>query len=181
LYAGLPRPLGGNDGRAEALLAQWLRIHPYAAGLARLRFDVARNLPRQAQAHAEAFVMAFPDSARPVGELAIAYQRTARFVDAWRTIDRGLARWPADPRLLFALGRAASETGERTEQGESALRQVIAGDSGADDLLRANAHYRLGTLLERRGARAAARAEYEGALLLAPRLADAKRALARLR
>jgi Flp pilus assembly protein TadD len=96
-------------------------------------------------------------------------------------IDRGLARWPDDPRLLFALGRGAAETGERLARGESALRRVIAAEHGVDDQLRANARYRLGRILERRGDRVGARAEYDGALALAPTLRDAKAARERVR
>ena len=181
LYAGLPRVAGGDARKAEALLARWLRIHPYAAGLARVRFDVARDLRTEAVAHAAELARTFPDSVRPVAELAIAYQRASRFADAWRTIDRGLARWPDEPRLLFALGRAAAESGDRQEHGERALRRVIAAASGADDQLRANARYRLGTILARRGDRVTARAEFEGALALAPTLRDARAALERIR
>jgi tetratricopeptide (TPR) repeat protein len=181
LYAQLPGVAGGDDRRAEALLARWLRIHPYAAGLARVRFDLARGFPARAVEDAGSLVRAFPDSARPLAELAIAHQRASRFADAWAAIDRGLARWPAEPRLLFALGRAAAETGERLEAGERALRRVASAGSGVDQQLRANARYRLGVILARRGDRAGARAEYEAALALAPTLRDAREALERVR
>jgi predicted Zn-dependent protease len=181
IYAQLPSVLGGDPARADALLARWLRIRPYAAGLARVRFDVARNLPQQALADATALAQAFPDSARAHYEVAIAYQRTARPAESWPVIDRGLARWPDDSRLLFALGRGAAETGERLARGESALRRVIAAEHGVDDQLRANARYRLGRILERRGDRVGARAEYDGALALAPTLRDAKAARERVR
>jgi Flp pilus assembly protein TadD len=181
LYARLPRVAGGDERKAEALLARWLRIRPYSAGLARVRFDVARGLLPDAVAHAAELARAFPDSARPMAELAIALQRAGRFAEAWQAIDRGLARWPDEPRLLFALGRAAAESGDRSERGERALRQVITPGSGADDQLRANARYRLGVILARRGDRAAARVEYEAALALAPALRDARVALERLR
>jgi tetratricopeptide (TPR) repeat protein len=181
-YARLPRILGGDPAKAEALLARWLRIRPYAAGLARVRFDVARNLPGEALTHATALAGAFPDSARAHYELALAYQRASRFADSWLVIDRGLVRWPDDPRLLFAFGRAAAETGARLAAGELALRRVARVRHGVDDdPLRANARYRLGRILERRGDRAGARAEYDAALALAPALRDAKAARARLR
>jgi tetratricopeptide (TPR) repeat protein len=180
-YARLPRVLGGDRARAEALLARWLRIRPYAAGLARVRFDVARNLPEQALTDATALASAFPDSARAHYELALAYQRASRFAESWRVIDRGLVRWPDDPRLLFALGRAAAETGERVAPGELALRRVGRAGHGVDDALRANARYRLGRILERRGDSAGARAEYDAALALAPALRDARAARERLR
>jgi tetratricopeptide (TPR) repeat protein len=183
-YAQLPQVLGGSPARAEALLARWLRIHPYAAGLARVRFDVARNLPEQTIADADALARAFPDSARPLAELALAYQRARRFADAERTAAHGLARWPGDVHLLFAVGRAAAETGERLARGEAALRQVLAtaarGDSAAA-ALRPAAHVRLGAILERAGDREGARAEYEAALAVAPRLRAAREGLERVR
>ncbi|CAA9291373.1 MAG: hypothetical protein AVDCRST_MAG11-140 [uncultured Gemmatimonadaceae bacterium] len=180
-YAQLPAVAGGDRARADALLAQWLRVRPYTAGLARLRFDVARDRPHDALAHAAALARTFPDSARPHAELAIAYQRASRFAEARPMVERALARWPDDPRLLFAVGRAAAETGEQLARGDSALRRVLAAGPGVDDQLRANARYRLGRILERRGDRAGARAEYDSALALAPALRDARTARARVR
>jgi hypothetical protein len=103
-YAQLPGVLGGSPSRAEALLERWQRIHPYTAGLARVRFDVARNLPQQTVADAEALVRAFPDSARPLAELATAYLRVRRLADTEAALTRGLARDPEHPYLLLAAG-----------------------------------------------------------------------------
>jgi len=87
-YAQLPGVLGGSPSRAEALLERWQRMHPYTAGLARVRFDVARNLPQQTVADAEALVRAFPDSARPLAELATAYLRVRRLADTEAALTR---------------------------------------------------------------------------------------------
>ena len=51
-------------------------------------------------------------------------------------------------------------------------------DPGATE---AHAHWRLGMILEKRGDVAGARAEYEAALRLEPKLTDAKRALDRMK
>lgn len=183
-YAQLPAVLGGSAARAEALLGRWERVHPYAAGLARVRFGVARNLPQQTARDAEALVRAFPDSARPLAELAVAYQRLGRFADAERAATAGLARWPADPHLLLAVGRAAAVTGEGLARGERALRELLArtspGDSTATDL-RAGAHLRLGEILERRADSAGAREAFRAALADAPRMRAARAGLERVR
>ena len=181
MYAQLPGIVGGSKSKAEALLARWLRIHPYAAGLARVRFDVARNLSAEATANGQAMVAAFPDSTRPVYELVIAYQRASRFPEARTTVERGLLRWPDEPRLLYAVGRAAAASGEELDRGEAALRRLLANERQLDDPLRANTRYRLGAILERRGDKTGARAEYERALAIIPTLRDAKAGLERVR
>jgi tetratricopeptide (TPR) repeat protein len=183
-YAQLPGVLGGSASRAEALLDRWQRIHPYTGGLARVRFGVARNLPRQTVGDAEALARAFPDSARPLAELATAYQRVQRFADAERVVTRGLARWPEHPYLLLAVGRAAAASGDGMARGESALRRLLALTSAGDSStapLRTAAHLHLGELLERREDRAGARAEFEAALALAPRTRAAREGLERVR
>jgi tetratricopeptide (TPR) repeat protein len=183
-YAQLPGVLGGSPSRAEALLDRWRRIHPYAAGLARVRFGVARNLPQQTVTDAEALVRSFPDSARPLAELATAYQRAGRHADADGAVTRGLARWPQHPYLLLAVGRAAATTGEGLARGESALRTLLALTSPGDSStagLRAGAHLRLGEILERRGDRAGARTAFQASLALAPRTRAARDGLERVR
>jgi tetratricopeptide (TPR) repeat protein len=183
-YAQLPGFLGGSPSRAEALLDRWQRIHPYTGGLARVRFDVARNLPQQTVTDADALVRAFPDSARPLAELALALQRVGRHADAEQAVSRGLARWPEHPHLLLAAGRAAAVTGEGVARGESALRTLLARTSPGDTStagLRARAHLHLGELLERRDDRAGARTEFRAALALAPRTRAAREGLERVR
>ena len=66
------------------------------------------------------------------------------------------------------------------DQGKAALERYIAGSPGPDDPPLANAHYRLGMVLERLGNKAAARVEYQAALRLNPKLDDAKKALNKL-
>jgi cytochrome c-type biogenesis protein CcmH/NrfG len=183
-YAQLPGFLGGSPARAEALLDRWQRIHPYAAGLARVRFDVARDLPQQTVTDAEALARAFPDSARALAELATAYLGVGRAADAEATLARGLMREPEHPHLLLAVGRAAAETGDALPRGESALRTLLARTSPADTsagALRAGAQLRLGQILERRGDRAGARTAFEAALAVAPKSRAAREGLARVR
>ncbi|HEY2164616.1 MAG TPA: hypothetical protein VGH04_11520, partial [Gemmatimonadaceae bacterium] len=82
-----------------------------------------------------------------------------------------------DPWGTYQLGKTAALSGERLEQGEAALRKYIAAarfDPGATE---AHARWRLAMILEQRHDAPHARAEYEAALRLDPKLADAKRAL----
>jgi tetratricopeptide (TPR) repeat protein len=183
-YAQLPGVLGGSPSRAEALLERWRRIHPYAAGLARVRFGVARNLPQQTVTDAEALVRSFPDSARPLAELATAYQRAGRHADAESALIRGLARWPEHPYLLLAVGRAAARRarGWRAASPPCArCSRSRARETAAPRACRAGAHLRLGEILERRGDRAGARSAFQASLALAPRSRAARDGLERVR
>ena len=97
-------------------------------------------------------------------------------------VDRMLARHPDSRPALYALGRLAALSGQRTDEGVRALERYIAmGPPAPGSPSLAHAHYRLGGVHEQRGDRARARAAYETALKLDPGLEDATRALAALR
>ena len=76
---------------------------------------------------------------------------------------------------LYSYGRTASISGQTLEKGEEALRAYIAAPLVSPPV--ANAHYRLGMILERRGDKEGAKREYRTALELNPGYDEAKKAL----
>ena len=112
--------------------------------------------------------------------LGLLYQTQERWDEAFEVFEAVLAAdadaWPA----LYQIGRTAALSGKRLERGAATLRRYIGHTPGSDEPPLANAHYRLGMVLERQGNKAGARAEYQAALKLDPKLNDAKEALKKL-
>jgi tetratricopeptide (TPR) repeat protein len=129
----------------------------------------------------EALIASFPDSATPYSSLTLTYAARQQWDAAWRTIDRWTVAAPDSYSAKYAIGRTAAESGQRSEQGEKALRDYLTHELGPGEPSLAAAHWRLGMILEKRGQRDEARSEYEVALKLDPKLKGAKDGLARVK
>ena len=81
---------------------------------------------------------------------------------------------PGSYRALYQLGRMAALTGQQLERGAAALRQAVTLTPGEGDPARQHTYNRLGQILEAMGDVAGARAAYESALALDPKLEEAK-------
>jgi tetratricopeptide (TPR) repeat protein len=75
----------------------------------------------------------------------------------------------------YAVGRVAAESGQRLDRGAAALARYLAYQPKPGEPSLASAHWRLGAVREAQGQREAARAEYEAALRLDPKLRGAAR------
>jgi tetratricopeptide (TPR) repeat protein len=67
--------------------------------------------------------------------LALAQRSLGRPLEARRTIERGLERWPSDPGLLASLAALCELAGEHERVLEILEARVAAGDCAAEDLL----------------------------------------------
>ena len=80
-------------------------------------------------------------------------------------------------------GRLAGATGQQLARGERLLREVLTAPAWEVNQYRpskASVHYRLGVVLAKAGKRSEARAAYEAALRLDPKLKSAREALSQL-
>ena len=82
--------------------------------------------------------------------------------------------------LLYYLGNAAAKSGQQLDRGEAALKEYLRSTPAANEPPLFAAHWRLGTLYEKKGHKDAARAEYEAALKLSPQFPPALAALKKL-
>jgi Tfp pilus assembly protein PilF len=96
-------------------------------------------------------------------------------------LDERLRAKPNEPITLYQVGRTASLSGENLDHGEQALKAYLAGPIPERGPEPAHAHYRLGTIYEKKGAKDLAREEYRTALQLNPRHQEARKALANLK
>lgn len=127
---------------------------------------VAGGSLAKARAHADAISRI--DPVRGGAWLAAIYVREERFEEALAASDAALAARPDDYLALFALGRTVSESGQRLEDGERALRRCLEKVPTPSEPTRAAVFHRLGLIAERRGDAAAARAAFRSSLAQEP-------------
>lgn len=179
-YLQAPGFVGGSKDKARAMAIEIKRRNPYRGAFAVA--NVCGNAKDMACVEREMqFVAsAYPDSVAVHSQLAAFYTNAKQYDKAFAVIDRRLKVKPNEPGILYALGRTASISGQNLERGEQALKAYIASPVEGGPAP-ANAHYRLGLIAVKKGEKAIARAEYQTALQLNPRLEDARKALAALR
>ena len=180
-YAAAPGFLGGGAAKARAQVEEIRRRDPYLGEVRAgdLLWDDHR-LPEAKSVFQEAVRL---DPRRPEarGRLGTIYLEEKQYPQAFAEWDALLSGDPARPHGLYGLGKTAALSGQRTGEGENALRAFLRLPGAADpeDPSPARAHLYLGMLLDRRGDRDAARREYETALRLDADLAEARQALSR--
>ncbi|GJG87159.1 hypothetical protein tb265_23400 [Gemmatimonadetes bacterium T265] len=179
-YLLAPGILGGSADKARRE-AQEIRVrNPYRGGIAFAQIAGHENDLPAATRELDALTRQFPDSTAPYVALATGYAERKLWTDAWDVADRFARALPDAPVGLYLVGRLAAESGEQLDRGAAALSQYLQTTPRAGDPPLAVAQWRLGAIEERRGKPDAARAEYEAALRLDPKLAGAREALGRL-
>jgi tetratricopeptide (TPR) repeat protein len=180
-YMYAPSIAGGGMDKARAEAEVVRGLSSYRGALLRAQIELHDKQNAVAEAEYLGLVGAYPDSAAPFTSLVGLYQSEKRYADAFAAVDRRLAAKPHDDWGTYSLGRTAALSGLRLDDGAAALRRYIAAGRFQPSASEAHAHYRLGMILELQHDAAGARAEYERAVQGDPNLADAKKALARLR
>lgn len=178
-YLQAPGFLGGGKDKAKAMAHEIKARNPYrgAASLVRVCSD-AKDQPC-IERELNFLISSFPDSSVGYAQFAIFYTNNKQFDKAFAIIDKRLSMKPNDPAGLYSYGRAASVSGMNLDRGEQSLKGYIAAPIPTGPPV-ANAHYRLGLILDKKGDKAGARAEYQAALRIDPGQQDAKKALAAL-
>ncbi len=119
------------------------------------------------------------------GRIAFAtlYVGEKRYAEALAQFDEVLATSPDDYTALYQVGRLTALTGQYLDRGVAALRRCLelTPPPAPGTPSHAMVQWRLGTLLEKKGDLAAARAAYTAALAIEPDHASAAEALRRLK
>ena len=179
-YLQAPGVMGGSEAKARDQAREIAKHNTSRGHLAHASIAWHAKDTVATERAFRAAIAAAPDSAMPVVQLAVRFEAWGRTTDAFALLDGFLARHPGDIVANFRLGRLASNTGQQLPRGEAAFRRVLAAPEwevtgGRPN--RAAVHYRLGTLLEKSGRPADARAAYRAALTLDPKMKAAKDAL----
>lgn len=119
------------------------------------------------------------------GRLAYAtlYAADKKFDLAFAEFDEVLKTTPDDYNALYQVGKLAALSGQSLDRGLAALRHTLELPIPAvpNTPSHAAAHWRIGNILEKKNDPAAARAEYEAALKLDPKLTPAADSLKKLK
>ena len=113
-----------------------------------------------------------------LGQLYLAEQK---FEPAFTLYEETLKTAPDHYLLLYAIGRAAAQTGLHLDRGEEVLHRCLALKPGPGEPGHAPVQWRLGNIAEKRGDTPAARAAYAAALKEDPDFTQARDALAKLK
>jgi tetratricopeptide (TPR) repeat protein len=180
-YTRAPGFLGGSREKALEMVGEIKKRNPYRGSAAAANLCAATKDAVCAEHELQAMAATYPDSANVYASLAVFYTNQKQFDKAFAVLDQRLRTNPNEPITLYQVGRTASLSGENLENGEQALKAYLAGPVPERGPEPAHAHYRLGIIYEKKGAKDLAREEYRTALLLNPRHQDAQKALANLK
>lgn len=180
-YTRAPGFLGGSKEKALEMVAEIKKRNTYRGSLAAANLCAATKDTACAERQLQAMATTYPDSANVYASLAAFYTNQKQFDKAFAVLDERLRARPNEPITLYQVGRTASLSGENLDHGEQALKAYLAGPIPERGPEPAHAHYRLGTIYEKKGAKDLAREEYRTALQLNPRHQEARKALANLK
>ena len=176
LYA--PGMFGGGVDKAREQAAEIDRHDKLRGAMAYGAIADHENDPKTAEASYQRAVAVAPDSIMGYNGLVSLYTREARWADAFATLDRVAARVPSEHMVPMRIARVAVSSGEQLPRAEEIVKRWIANPPAtATSGNKATAHFRLGQVYEKTGRSAQARAEYEQALRINPKLEDAKKSL----
>jgi len=178
LYAFAPSALGGSKDKARAQAEEISKRNPMRGAIARGTIAESEKNPVAEIAAYEQAIAAAPDSGEGYMSLGSVYSRDGKAEEAFAIVDAYAKRRPDDHWSLYYVGRFAGMTGQQLDRGEESLKQFLKSPPlDAPVLNLAGAHYWLGRIAEKRGAKDTAREQYEAALKINPRSQGAQRAL----
>lgn len=182
-YVMAPGFMGGGMDHAREEAAEILRRNRYRGQFIALQMAGRARDTVTGERTIKAMVAEYPDSLQPVSLYASRLVDGGRVSEAFAVVEAYQKRRPADPVALYQVGRLASVSGQQLDRGEEALRKylTLAPPPATNVPTLSIAHFRLGSIREKRGDKAAARAEYETAVRLDGRNEQAKKALAALK
>jgi tetratricopeptide (TPR) repeat protein len=179
-YLQAPSAMGGGIDKARAqatAIAKYDRAQGFSSQGRIAMYE--KNWPLAIR-HLESARAEKPGDAAIRMQLIALYQQAKRWGDAYAAIQRWLAEEPRSNNAQYQLGRLAAESGQYLPEGEAALRKYLAMPRGNDDPPVKNAQYRLGQVLAHAGRKDDARAAFQAALKLDPKMKEAKEAMAAL-
>jgi tetratricopeptide (TPR) repeat protein len=175
-YAQAPGFLGGSKEKAREMVGEITKRNTYRGSIAMANLCSGEKDEACVEREVSALLKAYPDSTSLYVSAAVLYASQKKFDKAFDLLDQRQRAKPNEPVILYQIGRTASVSGENLDRGEQALKAYIASPA-ENGPAPANAHYRLGLIYEKKGSKDLARREYQNALRLRPKMADAEKAL----
>lgn len=132
------------------------------------------------QAYAQAAEIKKINPARGLGAYSLLYVAEKKYNEAFALYEEVLKDFPEDYGTLLQVGRLAGSSGERLDQGLAALQHCLTLTPPTGQPDHSRVHWRIGTILEKKGDKTGARTAYEAAISLDPKFAQATESLAKL-
>lgn len=179
-YLEAPYIMGGDKTKARKL-AEFVMNKDAALGHYMLgRLNEKQNVKDRAEEEYKAAIQASDNLARYWVSLASFYRRAGRLDDMQAALDKSLTAKREQGIALFDGASLLLTAGRNFPQAIKMFRQYLSLNDPTEDGPTFEAHYLLGTLLEKQGDIKEAIAEYRAALALASEYKPAQDALARL-
>ena len=181
-YLRAPGVMGGSINKARDEAATIAKINPYRGyfaenNLANNEKDLAR-----VEKNWRALYAAYPDSTQALANLASFLSNNNRAEEALPITEKFLSGHPENVLAKWWFARTTAVTGRQMDRGEQIMRQLLTIPVGQSPRVGYDAlHYRLGDIYAKRGDKTKAKAEYEEALKINPKLEQAKKALEALK
>jgi tetratricopeptide (TPR) repeat protein len=179
-YLVAPGFMGGSVDKAREQAGEIAKRDAARGAIARANIAMNQKDPAAAERIVQEALAKHPGDQRLRNSLGLLYQSQKRWDAAFEVYEAMVAADPNDWNALYQIGRTAALSGTHLERGAAALQRYLAHPPEPDAPPLANAHYRLGMVYEKQGNKAAARAEYQAAIKLDPKLDDAREALKKL-
>jgi tetratricopeptide (TPR) repeat protein len=180
-YLRAPGFLGGGEEKARAQAEEIARRDPVLGHRSRALIHREGGRDDEAEKEYQAALALDPNRADPYYWLGFLHQEKKRYDRALDVFETMLARDVDTAGALYQIGKTGALSGLKLDRAEECLRKYLETEPKAGAPPHAWAHYRLGMVHEKKGARDLARQSYEAALRLDPKLEDARKALKALR
>jgi tetratricopeptide (TPR) repeat protein len=177
-YTQAPGFMGGSWEKAEATARSIVKID--AAEGHNALATVFERQEKFAEAEKE-FIEASKANPRFIHNVAAYYLRQKKFDKAFTLFEEVLKTEPDNMLAVYQLGKIAAISGQRLDQGESALLRYLVYEPKQNEPTHAGANMRLAQIKEKKGKKAEAKKLFEAAVKADPNLKEAKEGLERVK
>lgn len=179
-YIEAPGFMGGSPDKARIQAEKIAALDAPVSMWVLARLAEQNDNREDAERYYRAAIEASHGSAGTWVDLASFFRRTKRYEEMEKAIQQSLAAEHKRSTDLFDAASLLLRTGRNFPLAAQLLRQYLASNAPAEDAPVFQAHYLLGSVLEKQGDAHAAAAEYQAALALAADFKPAKDGLKRL-
>jgi tetratricopeptide (TPR) repeat protein len=176
-----PGFLGGGVDLARQQAAEIQKRDAVRGAVAFASIAITQKDPAAAEKGLKEAIQKSPAEPQLRLTLGAVYQSQQSWDAAFDTFEVLAKADPPNWDALYQIGKTAALSGQRLDRAEECLKRYLGHPPGPESAPLANAQFRLGQVHQKKGNKAAARAAYQEALRLDPRLEDARKALAALR
>jgi len=176
-----PGFMGGGEDKALAQAAEISKRDAVVGHRASAMIHQDGGRIDEAEREYRAAAAVDPNRVEPHYWLGYFLQAAKLYEKAFEPFEQVLRKDPDDRSALYQVGRTAALSGLRLERAEECLKKYLKLAPKEGSPSPAWAHFRLGLVYQKKGARDLARAEYAAAVSLDPSHEEANKALKALR